>query len=160
VKFVAKSKRSFAFSVDSFEIALDHFYTRDFSLPETLTVESLIGDFEEALKDLKNHCICTQHPEEIRRGIFRYCYELAKLRRPKTSEDSEKMEKVFMDAFLAESHYMNFEDVLSKFTLKHASNADQFLLELHSILSRRCTTQEQAKPFLDIIENFQKRRFT
>ena len=36
------------------------------------------------------------------------------------------MERIFVDAFLAEGQYMDFEEVLHKFALKHATNAQQF----------------------------------
>jgi len=155
IKFVAKSKRSFAFSVDSFEIALDPFYFKDFALPETLMVESLSGHFENALMDLREEFICTQNPEEIRRGLFRYTYELAKGRKPKSELDKDRFEEIFVDAFLVESHHMNFDDVLSKFILKHSSYAEKFLKELYSVLSRRCNP-EKAKHFLEIIQGNQK----
>jgi len=155
IKFVQASKRSFAFSVDSFEIVLDNLFFPRSNAGDGLLVESLYGRYEEAVEHLRSNTLSTIHPEEIRRGIFRYCYELSKGRKPKTDDDRITLDRVFTNAFFAETN-MPFEDVLSKFLLKHNSNGISFLLELHRMFTQ-CDSchQEEAKKYVTVVEKLQ-----
>jgi len=118
-------------------------------------VESLFGDFEESLIHLKEGLLCTKDPEELRRGIFRYCYELAKGKYPKSEKDREELDNIFANAFFAEKD-MHFEEVLSKFLLKHTSNASACLTELYNVISRSCNAKEEKEKYFDVIEKFQQ----
>lgn len=117
-------------------------------------MESLFGDYDEALTHLKNNLLCTKNPEEIRRGIFRYCYELAKGRYPATEDDRKAMDDTFANALFAEPT-IPFEEVLTKFTLKHSAGADKFLQELKDILSNYDQNAE-SKKYIEIVEQFQR----
>jgi len=138
IKFIYKSKRSYVFSSDSFEVILDPLFIHRNNPKksiEPILVESLSGDYQLALQHLKESVISTVNPEEIRRGIFRYCYELAKGKTPVTEEHGVLLETVFVDALIAEE-YMNFDDVLGKFLQKHSSNGLLFLDKLSITLQR------------------------
>ncbi|XP_016065125.1 PREDICTED: protein FAM46D-like [Miniopterus natalensis] len=76
LKFVNSLRRQFEFSVDSFQILLDpmlDFYSDKHaklcqdSYP-AVEVESMYGDFQEAMRHLQCKLIATRKPEEIRGG--------------------------------------------------------------------------------------------
>ena len=104
---------------------------------------------------MKNNILCTNNPEEIRRGIFRYSYELSKGKKPKDNKESETLDSIFTAALLSEEN-MPFEDVLVKFLQKHPGNASLFLSELQNVLLRGSTTiqnnNESVEKYLSIIE--------
>lgn len=84
VKFVARLKRQFEFSVDSFQVLLDDFMTsysecrerQEAFLSENTKVhaQSVWGDFDEACTHYKDKIICTDNPEAIfGGGLLKYC---------------------------------------------------------------------------------------
>jgi len=126
---------------------------------ETILVESLYGDYQEALSHLNSNFLCTKNAHEIRKGILRYCYELAKGRQPKP-EQKEELDKIFVESFLAEN-WINFDDMLSKFLIKHPSTAVPFLRQFHALLSFDARTTKKSKLemrrseiYLESIERF------
>lgn len=148
IRFVYNSKRSYAFSIDSFEIIVDPIFdwTKE---KKQYFVESLYGDLEKAISHLNSGTLCTVHPEQIRRGIFRYCHEIAKGRLPQEKKQAE-LEKVFVETFLQSESISQFEDVLSKFLLRHPSTSQKFLTEMKRLIS----TDPEADPFLQIINKY------
>ena len=83
LKFVDRLKRKYEFSIDSFQLIindyLEHLQTfKDGSsanITATVEVESVFGDYQTALRDLKERQIRTKNPEEIRGGgLLKYCY--------------------------------------------------------------------------------------
>jgi len=103
---------------------------------------------------MKYNILCTNNPEEIRRGIFRYSYELSKGKKPKDAKESDTLDNIFTTALLSEDN-MPFEDVLVKFLQKHPGNASQFLSELQNVLQRGSLTvgkNEEIDNYLAIIE--------
>ncbi|KAL7668759.1 hypothetical protein ACOME3_009450 [Neoechinorhynchus agilis] len=78
VKYTQRMKRQYQFSVDSFHINLDdHTLSSESNSGERsypVVVESVYGNYEEALLHLRNKLIVTKRPEEIRGGgLLRYC---------------------------------------------------------------------------------------
>eukprot|EP01117_Protostelium_nocturnum_P013007 TRINITY_DN4826_c0_g1_i1.p2 TRINITY_DN4826_c0_g1~~TRINITY_DN4826_c0_g1_i1.p2 ORF type:complete len:701 (+),score=316.42 TRINITY_DN4826_c0_g1_i1:765-2867(+) len=186
IKFVIKSKRSWVFSADSFEIILDPFFQKvvtcyksvikynrrtqwmealreaasfyksaeeSVSNEEIIKVESLYADYIEAFEHLKNKQLYTKRPEEIRRGIFRYCHELAKGKSPNDSERT-KLDKIFVDSFLGEkTPNFDFEEVLKKFLVKHISSSLLCLIQLHDIFVRAgYDSYSETQYYMDIIK--------
>jgi len=164
IKFVHKSRRSYVFSSDSFEVILDPLFVskkqkykngNHHSEPYEykIQVESMYGNYEEALIHLKEGLLCTNQPEELRRGIFRYCYELAKGKLPRSEKDRNEMDKIFTDSFFAEKD-LPLEDILSKFLNKHTSNAASCLDELFKIISH--SSYPEKDKYCDIINKMQE----
>jgi len=123
---------------------------------EDILVESLYGDYKEALDHLHKNLLCTKEPQDIRKGMLRYCYELAKGRVPKP-EDREMLDKVFLDSFLKEKQ-TNFEDVLSKFLLKHSVSAEEFLKELRALIDK--SSKEDMEGYVAVIDKLQHKYTT
>ncbi|XP_067945647.1 terminal nucleotidyltransferase 5C-like [Watersipora subatra] len=108
-KFVVKMKRKYQFSVDSFQIVLDslmQFYelsstemSEDFY--PTITIESVWGDYQEALSHLNNRLIHTRAPQEIRGGgLLKYCELLARGFKPGCSlAETETIERLMCSRF-------------------------------------------------------------
>jgi hypothetical protein len=155
IKFVFKSKRSYVFSADSFEVVLDPLFQTNQRKDDQIQVESMFGDYGEALAHLKRNILCTVQPEEIRRGIFRYCLELAKGKKPSSEKDRSELDQVFTAALIGEEH-MNFEDVLAKFLLKHSSNASAFLEQFLATLQRSANDKQIIERFTSTIQKFQE----
>ena len=162
IKFVYKSKRSYVFSTDSFEVVFDNLFpspreeqqqieSKNNNEP-VITVESIYGNYDEAIKHMNDNILCTNNPEEIRRGIFRYSYELAKGKKPKSEEELHLLDKTFTDSFLAEEN-IQFEEILAKFLQKHSANASLFLKELSNVLTRS-SAGEKSVLYLDIISKY------
>ncbi len=88
VKFIFKSKRSYVFSADSFEVILDPLFPSNTSShttnggftsyrTKTISVEALYGDYQTALRHLNNNLIAAVNPEEIRSqrvGVYAHFY--------------------------------------------------------------------------------------
>lgn len=100
-----------------------------------IVVESLYGDYTQALTHLNQNLLVTTAPHEIRRGIFRYCYERWKGRKP-PPELQDQMEKVFIEALLEESRQFNCNDFLKRFLEKHSPHSIVYLDTLMDVLVR------------------------
>lgn len=147
IRFVYRSKRSYVFSTDSFEIILDSLLSSN-NPKKKILVESLYGNYEEAMFHLQSGILCTNQPGQVRRGILRYCYELAKGRMPKP-EHRARLEETFVQAFLAEKHIC-FEDILTKFLQRHSSNSLAFIQNLADLLAEH----ENTNSYLKVLHQF------
>jgi len=177
IKFVIKSRRSWVFSADSFEIVLDALFSQVISRSNgkgkgksprkvvtnteedteegVVIVESLYADYAEALDHLRNKRLYTKRPQEIRRGIFRYCHELAKGKTPASEEERTKLDKIFVESFLLETN-SDFEGVLKKFLMKHTSSSLSCLDQLHAIF-QRSGIYNKTEDYLNIIATYRNR---
>lgn len=115
LKFVDTMKRPFEFSVDSFQIVLDSlllFYDcSELPISEnfypTVVVESVYGDFQEALYHLHKKLIATRQPEEIRGGgLLKYCNLLVRNYRPANPEYIKSLERYMCSRF-----FIDFSDI-------------------------------------------------
>lgn len=115
LKFVDSMKRPFEFSVDSFQIVLDSlllFYDcSELPISEnfypTVVVESVYGDFQEALYHLHKKLIATRQPEEIRGGgLLKYCNLLVRNYRPANPEYIKSLERYMCSRF-----FIDFSDI-------------------------------------------------
>lgn len=155
IKFVLRSKRSYVFSSDSFEIILDPLFDQK-RVRKKIIVESLFGDLPQALDHLRNHILFTKNPSEIRLGLFRYCYERCKGKHPV----SIQLEQEFVSSFLIEMKEMHstFEELLNKFLQKHfpVLSWHEYLQELYKILQQNITPEQDCQQYLSVLEKFMK----
>jgi len=181
IRVVARNRRNFVFSIDSFEIILDPllksakqlasglndggFFPGDYasttesneangeagevvgkenttthssSSKTEVEVECNYGDFKEACVHLHTKLLKTWDPASVRRGLFRYCLELAKGNRP-CAEDKQRLEAAFVEELYHEfAAWKNdgdeFQRSIHKFLHTHKRHAFQVLAHLHSIL--------------------------
>ncbi|EGG24505.1 hypothetical protein DFA_02748 [Cavenderia fasciculata] len=98
-----------------------------------IQVFSIYGNFHKAKTDLENNLLVTVEPKQIRRGIFRYCHELAKGR---TASDNNDFNEIFRETFITQDKMkpQEFERTLIKYIKKHRKDAKTFLKHLESIL--------------------------
>ncbi|KAF6017797.1 FAM46A [Bugula neritina] len=120
LKFVDTMKRKYQFSVDSFQIILDSLMqfhqlssaemSEDFY--PTVTVESVYGDYKEALYHLNKKLICTRSPQEIRGGgLLKYCDLLARGYTPEcTVSHVETLERLMCSRF-----FIDYSDTQSQY---------------------------------------------
>jgi len=140
LQVVERNRRSYAFSLDSFEIILDPLLCRMKNSTGKIVVNSAFGDYEDAVKHLQEGIIVTRNPELIHRGVFRYVLERAKGRLPQ-AEDQGELERLFVNQLKEEFGEENsgvdyFSQILTKFVLKHKKDSDKILTEMNDLLSR------------------------
>lgn len=121
LKFISRLKRSFEFSVDSFQIYLDVLcdylseeYTHSLSESENeptiplgiqVTVETKFSNLHEALNHLNNKIIDTVKPEEIRGGgLLKYCYLLIHSFETVSIEKRKSLEGYMCSRFFIDFH--------------------------------------------------------
>jgi len=132
IKVMFKSSRQYAFSVDSFEIVLDHVLSKNNI--KLVEVRSCFGDYLEAEKHLLSGLIVTRNPGEIRHGIFRYCLEIARGYHP----ENRMYDLIFTAHFYHEFSRLDieyFSMYLSKFLQKHKKHWFCILTAMHYLLS-------------------------
>jgi len=127
-----------------------------YQLPTTLVVESLFGDFHQAVEHLRTNTLVIKDPLDVRRLIYRYCYERAKGR--KLKEEGVSFEKTFVEHFLSEQLQgtTDFSAVVDKFLVKH--NKEKlyiiFLNEFIDILQRHVELNPVViEDFVKILQN-------
>ncbi|KAJ8339899.1 hypothetical protein SKAU_G00345320 [Synaphobranchus kaupii] len=116
LKFVDRIRRQFEFSVDSFQIVLDpmleQYRLRGGAIASespfpAVVVESVYGDFAEALGHLRDRLIATRRPEEIRGGgLLKYCSLLARGFRPADPQELRSLQRYMCSRF-----FIDFSDV-------------------------------------------------
>eukprot|EP01125_Pyxidicula_operculata_P019627 TRINITY_DN7125_c0_g1_i1.p1 TRINITY_DN7125_c0_g1~~TRINITY_DN7125_c0_g1_i1.p1 ORF type:complete len:322 (-),score=23.40 TRINITY_DN7125_c0_g1_i1:77-1042(-) len=148
IKVIRQIQRHYAFSIDSFEIVLPQFSGSS----GDPYVCSTYGDYIEAFLHLMSKRIYTKDPSEIRRGLFRYCLELARGNVPSSRQEMMIYSLIFTSNFYAEfesQHISFFESTLTKFLKKHNNHALRFLTYLHMMIS--CHPKEVSKEYLETI---------
>ncbi len=149
IKFVQHSLRSYAFSVDSVEIILSPFLTRSPNQSQDVFFESLYGNAVQSLRHINMQLIKAKQPEKIRRGIFRFCLELAKGRRCETEEEHKRLQAAFIATFLEEFYTLpdhgmkEFKAYLQKFLSKHLHQALPILTKLYYTLTSSLDNRAQ-----------------
>lgn len=101
-------------------------------------VECNYGDFKEACIHLHTKQLRTWDPGSVRRGLFRYCLELAKGNRP-SDEDKQRLEAIFVEELYHEfAAWTNdgdeFQRSIHKFLHTHQRHGFQLLTHLHTTL--------------------------
>jgi len=162
IKVVYECSRSYAFSVDSFEVILYDFcsYFEKFPALESdsaasdhssFEVRSSYGNYVEALLHLLSRRLCTDNPEKIHRGFFRYCLELAKGGFV-VPVDAQTFSNVFSQSFFNEfgSHpASHFSLALDKFLEKHNHHRSGILMHMYYLLS--ATMHSRTNDFLGVV---------
>ncbi|KYQ89618.1 hypothetical protein DLAC_09581 [Tieghemostelium lacteum] len=107
----------------------------DSHLPNNIRVKviSIYGNYSKAKNDLESGRLNSIEPRQIRRGIFRYCHELAKGR---SSGESSFFDRTFRDTFFTQDLMKpsEFQTTLLKYIKKHKNLAMTFLKILESLL--------------------------
>jgi hypothetical protein len=142
IKTVYTLSRSYAFTMDSFEIELDGILQQvdNYNLHKHHTwvdvkVHSNYHNFAEALYHLHNRIIYTENIGNMHHGLFRYCLEIARGNRC----DSLLYEVVLVARFWEEFgniEIKRFTTILSNFVSKHKKNWFCILTQMHYIISR------------------------
>eukprot|EP01124_Arcella_intermedia_P031144 TRINITY_DN6961_c0_g1_i1.p1 TRINITY_DN6961_c0_g1~~TRINITY_DN6961_c0_g1_i1.p1 ORF type:complete len:501 (-),score=99.10 TRINITY_DN6961_c0_g1_i1:194-1696(-) len=151
IKFIYKSKRTYAFSLDSFEIDMDQIISFKKKIPEFVKVRSAFGSYQTAINDLRAKKINTHNPGEIYHGLFRYCLEYAKGNR---ADIHVIYEIIFMEKFYEEFERREkgfFSVTLAKFLNKHKSHWFCILTKMHEMVYG--SENERREEFLRDIEN-------
>lgn len=171
IKFVDSMKRSYEFSVDSFQIVLDSLLAFSEVQPPTVTehfyptvvAESMFGDFQEAYKHLEEKLISTKFPEEIRGGgLLKYCHLLVEKYDPASDIDQQSLERYMCSRF-----FIDFPDVdqqavkLESYLINHLKSEDlfarhEFFSVLHWVIdnSTICLMKHERRQTLSLIEQY------
>lgn len=122
LKFVHKIKRSFVFTVDSFQILLDSYFNFgqctdqspvavSQSFFPSVQALSVYHDFDEAMDHLNNRLIHTEAPEEIRGGgLLKYCSLHVNGFQPANHEAMNRLEPYMCSRF-----FIDFPTAASQF---------------------------------------------
>ena len=151
IKFIFQTRRCYVFSTDSFEIILDPLFSK--KMGHNISAESLYGNYSEAINHLKKGKLCADRPQEVRRGIFRYCYELSKGRTPLSEDEQHKLDSAFAGSFYEDRDMrVNFKDILHKFLLKHRQHAVNCLAEIKTLLTNYAPNSVLCDQYLEVIK--------
>ncbi|KAM6151533.1 terminal nucleotidyltransferase 5D [Rhynchocyon petersi] len=167
LKFVHSLRRQFEFSVDSFQIILDpmlDFYSdKNAELtPESypfVVVESMYGDFQEAMTHLQHKLISTRKPEEIRGGgLLKYSNLLVRNFKPACEREMKTMERYMCSRF-----FIDFPNVreqqkkIESYLLNHFIGEEKskydYLLTLHGVVNEStvCLMRHERRQTLNMI---------
>ena len=135
-------KRQYQFSVDSFQILLDPFFTQtmDKNFPSIL-VSSSYGHFSEAFHHLHYRLIALKAPEELRGGgLLKYCDLIARGFRPINQNQMKDLQRYMCSRFFIDFRdSQTQEDILFKYVTSHFGNDYEiryrFLRCLYDIIS-------------------------
>lgn len=156
IKFIQKTKRSYVFSTDSFEIILNPIL-RSCSIEKSLHLvyfHSLYGDLDLALHHLNENILHIKNPDQIRRGIFRLCLEFSKGRKFENLQEEENVINSFCTQFAEEFKTVSadeFRNILLKLTQKHPNNSQNFFQTMYKILCSHQLTSKMESHLFEIL---------
>ena len=172
LKFVKTIKRQFEFTVDSFQIILDDYFTYGKCAAEspvsisstffpTVHAVSVYGDYDEALRHLNNRLIHTEAPEEIRGGgLLKYCTLLVNGFRPADDKRIERLEPYMCSRFfidfptVMQQYYKIHKCITTRFlNLQQFAKCQQFLNVLFRVVSSRakCLMESERQKTMSVI---------
>lgn len=168
LKFVDTMKRKYQFSVDSFQIILDslmQFYdlssakmSEDFY--PTVVVESMYGEYGEAVHHLNNRLIATRSPQEIRGGgLLKYCDLLARgYKAVSDLSETETLERLMCSRFFIDysdisTQYQKLDSYLCNHFSKNYALMLRYLRQLHAVVNNStvCLMGHERRQALDLI---------
>ena len=170
LKFVAAMKRPFQFTVDSFQIGLESYFSFDRcqkGSEDRVRIEShffpsiqavsVYGDYDEALEHLNNRLIHTREPAEIHGGgLLKYCYLLARGFKPANRDVMTQLEpymcsRFFIDFQSTEQQYSKILDYAQRFSIWEESQS--FLDMLMDVVVRkaRCLMESERQKTISVI---------
>jgi len=172
IKVFYSSSRTYAFSIDSFEIDVNP-YLKNNNPPKSLpqnsnppkprmrvlhqsSVEfySNYPNIDEALSHLHQRILSTDSFEEIHHGLFRYCLELSRgyhLENPLVSE--LKLIQTFWKEF-EQMGLSGLKMTLAKFAAKHQNNWFIVLSNMYEVISRYSYYHTSSADVLEVIFQF------
>jgi len=171
IKFIVETKRKYAFSIDSIEIVLHPYLDQQFRMHHAeegdmtnlelrdVYYESTYGNAAEALYHLHANIIKTQEPSQIRRGLFRFCLELAKGRHCETEVEFKQLQQEFGKAFFVDFSSTsddNFQNCLEKFLQKHKRHAAGILTQMYYVINSMDTQESRVSYVMTIALQYLK----
>ena len=172
LKFVKSIKRQFEFSVDSFQIFLDDYFTYGKCAADspvaisskffpTVHAISVSGDYDEAMRHLNGRLIHTVAPEQIRGGgLLKYCTLLVNGFKPADEGQIERLEPYMCSRFfidfptVAQQHYKILKCVSARFlSVSEISKCRNFLDILFRVVSSRakCLMESERQKTMSVI---------
>ena len=172
LKFVNKIRRQFEFTVDSFQICLDDYFTYGRCTQEspvatsakffpTVHAISVYPDFDQAMRHLNQRLIHTTNPEEIRGGgLLKYCTLLVNGFKPAEESRMEQLEPYMCSRFfidfptISQQYYKILRCVTSRFlTAREVGNCREFLSILFTVVSSRarCLMESERQKTMSVI---------
>ncbi|XP_006753423.1 PREDICTED: protein FAM46D [Myotis davidii] len=169
LKFVNSLKRQFEFSVDSFQICLDNmleFYNvKNAKLTQksypVVVVESLYGNFQEAMTHLQYKLISTRKPEEIRGGgLLKYSNLLVRNFKPVSEAEIKTLERYMCSRFFIDfpdvvEQQRKIESYLHNHFIGEEKSKYNYLMTLRGIVddSTVCLMRNERRQTIDMITN-------
>ncbi|EPQ12076.1 Protein FAM46D [Myotis brandtii] len=169
LKFVNSLKRQFEFSVDSFQICLDNmleFYNvKNAKLTQesypVVEVESLYGNFQEAMMHLQYKLISTRKPEEIRGGgLLKYSNLLVRNFKPVCEAEIKTLERYMCSRFFIDfpgvgEQKKKIESYLRNHFIGEEKSKYNYLMTLRGIVdeSTVCLMRHERRQTIDMITN-------
>uniref|UniRef100_G1NT84 polynucleotide adenylyltransferase n=1 Tax=Myotis lucifugus TaxID=59463 RepID=G1NT84_MYOLU len=169
LKFVNSLKRQFEFSVDSFQICLDNmleFYNvKNAKLTQesypVVVVESLYGNFQEAMMHLQYKLISTRKPEEIRGGgLLKYSNLLVRNFKPVCEAEIKTLERYMCSRFFIDfpgvgEQKKKIESYLRNHFIGEEKSKYNYLMTLRGIVdeSTVCLMRHERRQTIDMITN-------
>lgn len=172
LKFVNKIQRQFEFTVDSFQICLDEYFTYGRCTEEspvaisaeffpTVHAISVYPDYDEAMKHLNQRLIHTASPEEIRGGgLLKYCTLLVNGFKPAEGSRMEQLEPYMCSRFFIDfptdfqQYYKIRRCVTTRFlSVRELGKCQEFLKILYSVVSSqaRCLMESERQKTMSVI---------
>ena len=172
LKFVNKIKRQFEFTVDSFQIFLDDYFTYGKCTADspvsisakffpTVNAISVYKDYNQAMKHLNERLIYTEAPEEIRGGgLLKYCTLLVNGFKPADESNVEHLEPYMCSRFfidfptVAQQYYKILRCVTTRFlSVREVGKCRDFLEILFTVVSSRarCLMESERQKTMSVI---------
>ena len=165
--FVAAMKRPFQFTVDSFQIGLESYFSFDKGSEDRVRIEShffpsvqavsVYGDYHEALEHLNNRLIYTREPAEIHGGgLLKYCYLLARGFKPANRDVMTQLEpymcsRFFVDVQSTEQQYSKILDYAQRFSIWDESHTFLDILMDVVVRKARCLMESERQKTISVI---------
>lgn len=172
LKFVNKIKRQFEFTVDSFQIFLDDYFTYGKCTADspvsisakffpTVHAISVYKDYKQAIKHLNERLIHTEAPEEIRGGgLLKYCTLLVNGFKPADESNMEHLEPYMCSRFfidfptVSQQYYKILKCVTTRFlSIREVGKCREFLNILFTVVSSRarCLMESERQKTMSVI---------
>ena len=172
LKFVSKIRRQFEFTVDSFQIFLDDYFTYGKCTADspvaisakffpTVNAISVYPDYDQAMRHLNERLIHTTAPEEIRGGgLLKYCTLLVNGFKPADEAQIEHLEPYMCSRFfidfptVSQQYYKILKCVTTRFlSVCELGKCREFLDILFTVVSSRarCLMESERQKTMSVI---------
>lgn len=172
LKFVHKIRRQFEFTVDSFQIFLDDYFTFGKCAAEspvatsakffpTIHAMSVYSDYDQAMTHLNKRLIHTHNPEEIRGGgLLKYCTLLVHGFKPADESQIKHLEPYMCSRFfidfptVSQQYYRILKCVMTRFlSVREIGKCREFLEILFKVVNSRarCLMESERQKTMSVI---------